>query len=633
LTENKKSKINESVVIGGMSKLAAASEKKLKSGFVGSALGTHSNDKKLVSNCFVASVLGRRSKLGGWLNKVRFFVSEQFEDSMLLNLFKRFMAFFIGCRMRFYGAFFASFSIFSALIYFFDLIFIPSNAPSVSTVIFSFVLLLASLPMLLSGKTLSSRLTESRAGHFIVYDVLGISNEKMNIAPSKYGDAYNIAVFSGIAAGVLSYFIEPWKILGAILSFFVFSIIIAFPETGVIFVLALFPLLSSASAQFYLYALILFYCIGYVIKLIRGKRVLGFDLVDLSMLLFGIVIITLGAFGINPNSVSESLKILGLLIGAFFAGKLMRTRAWMSRCIAAVIVSGTISAMITVIGYSSSRAGFLILSDFVQRNSFFDSSRILVGYFIIAFALSLSCALNNKTKLSAASAVASVIILIAMMSMSSASGFLGLLVMILTFFIIRSPKNIPSIIILALVSCCVIMYTNGSWIQGIKESFDVSSTGAYSLLQNWAGAMDLSLASALIGIGFGGFSEFYPLYAVSGFESRETAGALWLRLLSELGIVGLAAFAFVVFACLRCGFRHLLFENKSRRGFIAALFAAFIGMLVQSLFCDIISDHSFFYIFLCLMTIMCAGVKNEIKEKEKQSTLKINTDVSASIDL
>ena len=166
------------------------------------------------------------------------------------------------------------------------------------------------------------------------------------------------------------------------------------------------------------------------------------------------------------------------------------------------------------------------------------------------------------------------------------------------------------------------------------SSFYTTSSGVYSMMKIWQGSMQLIVASMFCGVGQGGFKELYPIYSVTGFETAANPNALWLRLLCDVGIIGLMLFALVIFFIIQNCFEYLATsEKKEFRTFIVAGFAALIGLLVQSLFCDLFSNAFFLYAFWCLITVLCAAIRTERREVQKYVGFGDNNEVAASIEL
>ena len=630
MTENKRKKNNGSAILRGINKFALWIERKIKSGFVGKILGSYTKENQALSKSFTASVLNRRTKCGDFLTKIRFAVSDQFEDSKILFMLRKFVGFFLGCRLRFYGTLFMTFGVYVGLIYFLKYFFFPTEVPSLSFLVTAVVLMVSAVPLLLSRQTFASKLITSRSGHFIVFDVLGISEEKMSVPYSRYSEVYNIAIFSGIVFGTLSYFVHPLYILSALGAVIGAALILSHPEVGVLAAVTLLPFLSQEKNQNMLNVIIILYCFGYLVKLIRGKRILNFEIIDLFMLFFAAIIVISGSVGAEL----KAGVLVVLVLGAFVAGNLMRTKLWQKRCAVAVVFSGTLSAMITVLSKVASFSDFLLLSDALNNIAFFDQRNILSAYLTVTLLLvcsGFSYSDNSKKKIILYSSA--LINIAAIVLLNTLSAWIGALIALLIFFFIKTKKTFTVIVSAGVASPCVLLYTYGFLPDRIKNVFDITSSGIYSTFKIWQGAMQLVIASAFGGVGIGGFDALYPQYAVAGFEWAESAGSLWLSILSKMGIIGLLLFIGVLFLYIQNCFEYMANGGSKENLFVVAGFAAVIGVTAMSMFCDLFVSQSFFYAFFCSITVVCAAIRSERTEEEKRRDVQINSEVSASVSL
>jgi len=631
LTEKPKKKNNGSAILRCINKLAFWIERKIKTGFVGNVLGSYTKEDQAMKKSFTASIVGRKSIIGALFEKIRFVIAEQFEESRLLSILRKFINFFLGCRLRFYGTFFMTFGAYIVLIYFFKKFFVANEEPRISYLITAIILIASSVPLLLSGQAFAHRVVSSKSGHFIAVDILGISEEKMNVPKSRYSDIYNIAIFAGIACGTLSYFIDPLYIIGTIFSIFAVAVIISRPEIGVLGAVAFLPYLSGNGNTDFLSIIIILYSVGYFIKLICGKRVLNFEIIDLVILFFAIILTLSGASYIGDVGASRTTLVI-FVVGAFVAGNLMRTKIWQLRCVVATILSGTVVSMIIILKETVNLAGYTEMAESINKTVFFDNGKILAGYLIVSLLFVLAEFFNRGgVKKSIVLLMATSMLIIAIILLGSVSAWIGASVAIILFFFIKTKKTLSALLISGVVLPCALTYTYEFLPERLRNIFDFTSTRIYSTLKIWQGSMQLVVASKFGGIGVSGFDYFYPIYSVNGFESAKTSGALWMRILTDVGLIGLIIFIFIAFLCIQNCFEYLSRSNGKGNSFIIASFAAFIGLFVQSLACDFFSNKAFFYAFWVFIAVICAAIRSERQEAEKNNGLYSNSEHTASV--
>ncbi len=638
MTDNRNGKRSAggSAVLRGISKIYLWFQRKLQGGLFGKILCGYTKENEALSNSLLNSVVGNRSKIGSFVRKFRFLIAEQFEGSRILKLWQRFIHFLAGCQLRFYGSFFMTFGVYIGLIYFFKRFFFTSDGiPSISYLITAAIMIICSVPLLFSGRTLASALKWSKTGNYIFSTVLGIPDEKMDVQPSRYGEIYNIAIFAGVVSGTLSFFVHPFYMIGAIGIFAAFALVITFPEIGVLIALGLLPILSAhALGRSVLMFVICIYSFGFFIKLIRGKRVLNFEIIDLVILFFGIC---LAFFGISPDiesSVPETIKLLIYLVGALVAGNLMRTKTWQKRSAYVTLAVSVFISMILVLQKICLYTGINI--PFISQDLiFFDGGELLAGYLTISLMFAYAGAFIGKgRKAKLAFLLTAAIIISAIVFLRSPFGMIGAFVASWVFFFIITDKSLSAAIFTGTAIAGVTVVSPKILPNALQSFLGINADSIYSIVKVWKGSLDLIVSSLPAGAGIGGFAELYPIFAVTGFESVRGAGSLWLNLACEIGMLGLIAFAAVLFVFMQNCFEYLsVTGGRSVRGLVSAGYAAIIGIFVQSLFYNMFSSGTFFYAFFCIITILSAAIRTGRKDIIKKNEFKANTETAASVDL
>ena len=118
MTEKPKKKNNGSAILRCINKLAFWIERKIKTGFVGNVLGSYTKEDQAMKKSFTASIVGRKSIIGALFEKIRFVIAEQFEESRLLSILRKFINFFLGCRLILRNVFYDVRSIYRIDIFF-----------------------------------------------------------------------------------------------------------------------------------------------------------------------------------------------------------------------------------------------------------------------------------------------------------------------------------------------------------------------------------------------------------------------------------------------------------------------------------------------------------------------------------
>ncbi len=635
--QKSKSKKSRSSIIGKLRRLTDRIYKAAACGFFGRIFSCYTHEQQAFSQSFAASVFGKSSRLASAGRKVRFAVADQFEESRLIHAWKQFMSYLSRCRMRLYGAFFLSFGIYTGLVYFFKNNILNTGKLSTSYVIFAVILSLASLPLLASKRTLAGSVLTSRVGYFIAISIFGIPIEKFKSEPARRSDSYNLAIICGIIAGMITYFINPWKILAGIGAFAALAVIISYPEAGVITAIATLPLCSMVGDNILL-IIVISYSLSYLLKLVRGKRVASFELIDLFTLFFGITVLLGGLVSASNHSGMMATHIITLIFGCFVAGNLMRTRQWQLRAMFALAASGyTISLIVIWQAIAESVQSFLgqELWKFSDGVPFFKNSSLLSTFLLLSFMVSIAFLSNAKLlKARYAAISSSIVTLTALMLTDSTIGFISVLICVVIYFVIVSRKTLTVLIFSALTALTALIIAPGDAIEKLVAIFGINAETVRAIVNIRSGCYEMISSSYFTGVGTAGFSEVYPMYAASGFEHATDSSSMWLGILSEHGIVGVLLISTVIFLTIQncCEYLKRPFCNKSKN-LVAAGLSALIGILVQALFADLWSDPSVFFLLWMLPIMLSSGIRGCRREMEKEHDLYVGNEFSASIDI
>ena len=642
MTESKKQHTGQSKkgssILNCLSKLSSWISKKAKNGLFGTIFGSYIKANEKMKTGLISSLVGKNSRLSGVIKKLRLTIADQFERSKVLKFLSRITRFFLTCKLRLYAAFFLVFGFYTGLVYFLKRFVILQPDVSVSLLTFACVAVIISIPLLFTNKNLAEALRTSKAGYFIVNDAFGIPEEKLDVVTTKHGRMYNLAIFMGVVAGTLTYFIDPAYILALLVILAVIALIVTFPEIGVITVISLLPLLSAKNFEFLLISAIALYVFGYFIKLIRGKRVINFEIIDLSVLFFVLLILANGSY---ISSSAEIAKMIGLLLGAFVAGKLVRRKIWQSRCLIAAIFSGTIMSMMIVwqkiIEITDDFFGLSLLIFEKGTLPFFNGNIRIISLFLI-----ICLILNFVILYSAKRTKQKTVIILNCLSLLGSLVLLGStffiicgLFALLVFFFIMSHNTLSVVLIgssVAAAGALIIPQSTKSQIASFV--FRDNITSFISTFKVWDGSIELLKASFFSGVGVGGFKELYPIYAIAGAEGVSDCGSLWIRMLCELGLPGVLILVLILFLFTQncCEYLKKPLGTVSKAS-VAAGMSCVLFLVVMSLTCDIFSDSCMYYVFWLLISVICAGIISDREEAEKNAGYTVNTEYAATVNV
>ncbi len=633
----RKNKKARSSIMSALQRLTDNIYKAATSGFFGRIFSSYTREQRAFRKSFVVMRFGRSSRLASAGRKVRFSIAEQFEESLLLQAWKRFMSYLSHCRMRLYGTFILSFGIYTGLTYFFKNYIINSGNASPSYLLFAVILSIVSIPFLASKRTLAMSVVTSRVGYFIAVSLFGIPIEQFRKDTPRRSESYNLAIVLGILAGMITYFIDPWLILIAIAAFAAVAIVISYPEAGVITAIAVLPLYSIIGDRF-LQTVVIAYSISYLLKLIRGKRVAAFELIDLFTLFFGLMVFLGGIISASVNAGIISGNIIILMFGCFVAGNLMRTRAWQLRALFTLTASGYVVSLMVIWQKTAESVGSFLgqeLWKFSNGVPFFKNSSLLSTFLLVSFMITLAFSRNATWRKAKCAAISSaVIILIALLLTDSTVGAIAVLIAMVVYFVIISRKAFTVLLFSGILTSTAVIIAPGKILQKIVTIFGINSETVRALGSIRRGCYGMISASYFTGVGTAGFSEVYPMYAVSGFELAADSSSMWLGIFSEQGIVGILLIFAVLFLTIQncCEYLKHPFCNGSK-ALVGAGLAALVGILVQGNFADLWSDPGVFFLFWMLLSMLSSGIRGCRRDMEKEHELYVENEFSASIDI
>ena len=619
MTEKQKTKDKptkkKSVIVGWLRKFKSAFYIKATVGFFGKKSASYEKVNKSLESSFAASVLGKRSKLGKAIEKSRFFIADQFENSISLYVWRKIMRFLVGCKIRLYGAFFASFGASVLVGYVVKRYVFFESGSDVWRIALSAALMLFAVPMIFTGKSLSEALGESLLGRFISQSALGISENKLKVSGVKHGNIYNFAVIAGVAVGVLSIFVDPVVLFAVPAITAVIAVVLFSPESGVVLTFIGLPFAAlSGNENLLLYSIALF-SLSYLIKLFRGKRIIKFEATDLFLLLFAFAMVC-GAVDSNADATKDVLVPLLVLFGSFTVGNLMRTKLWQKRFVFSYVFASSVIAAFAVFelifGSKWSFIGVL------GENGFLSAPQTAATFMLPALFLTVAFAVFAETvREKTASLLVALLIVTAVAATDSAFGYLIVIGTVVMFLIMK--RETVSVITVGIFAVPVAL-TLLPWsvARTLGRAFDLSSVLNHSASKIFQGTFSMTLRFWFSGMGYGNFSVIYPYFAAVGFEQAERLPSTLLLMFERYGIVGLllifAAFALFFVNCF--GFLKISHGNRFQT-IVAAGVSSMICLLLKSAFFNTVGASETLFIIFCVFYMTCAAIRNGRHDIEK----------------
>ena len=467
----------------------------------------------------------------------------------------------------------------------------------------------AAIPLSFSKRSLISSVSSARMIGPIFREAFGIDTEKKArdvsgaTVPKKYS---GLSLIFGIVAGTLTVVVSPAAFLNFIVFSFTFLFIMSIPEAGVISIIASMPLtVSIESGKSICFILIFMTVIGYLGKLIRGKRTFSVDLLDISVLTLFVLILT-SCFGIASSYVTASETVIFMIV-YFLSVNLIRNRVWQKRMARALVFSWIVIVSFGVLVPVLNNTPFV--SDILSISVVSDSAFIFGNpsesvYFLlpaIPFILTSAHDTGEKKTKYLLLTFAAVIFMCTVLG-GNAMPFVPMCVGLAVYALCLNPMAVFAALPIGLV--CFTL--NGIRIPFISDALAASVSYANGVMfenKYVRGGVIRALAdNILTGIGMGDetFSKVYANYSYAGFEGATHTGGSFFGFLLGQGLIGTVVFVIVIVLFLRECFGFIRYTKDNRendRRYVAAALSG-ICMICTAAFADNVFNNTEMYVYL-----------------------------------
>lgn len=617
----------------------------LQSGFFGRIFSSYSSSQKALDNSYMRDHVVGSSDVSEYARKLRGSLSGKFESSFFLWLSHKLRKGFVSTPLKIYGNYFLSFGLYSTFAYFVSKFtdFLP--AASSDLVWFGAVVILVSVPMLLSKESLSEAFGKSKIMSSLFGTAFGFRKESFEVSAQPSRLKANLAIILGTLSGFLTFFVDPLNIVTAMLSVIVVMLIISTPEIGILLSLFLLPFFSFApSPSIALTAFVGITAVSTLMKLIRGKRILRFEILDVAVILFMGAMLLSGAVSVGGRvSLNEALLCAALMLIYFLLANMMRTEAWVRKCIIALVSSATVVSFVGIFEYMF---GELDVQSFDveyfvdikgRAVSLFDNANVLGFYIVMIFPFALDLIFRSKTlRTRAASVIAALSMVFCVIFTWSRGAWVALLISAVIYMLIASRKTLKTIFTL----CFAIPFLPFVLPQNILNRFmsigDMSDSSTFYRVYTWRGTVKAAVDNFWSGVGYGNyaFEVVYPQYAYAGIEAAEHSHNLFLQILFGMGIGGLLLFILTLIVFSQKSLQHLKnCRDSNISGAVGASFAAFLAAMIVGAFDYIWYNYRIFFLFWAIIGLSCAAVRVADDKAARETVRAVNGSESAQIDI
>ena len=409
--------------------------------------------------------------------------------------------------------------------------------------------------------------------------------------------------------------------------------------------LFLLPFLSlTAYPSLALAGIVFITFIGYFFKLLRGKRLFKFELIDATILLFAVILLFSGIFSAGGvGSLTAAIMSVILMLGYFLVVNLMRTAKWIKRCVSSLVLSSIIVAVIGVFEYLF---GELNLS-WLDRNYFpnikgrvvslFENSNVLGTYLIMVFPLALFLFVRQtKSGYKKFLFLGCVALLACNILTWSRGAWLAMLISCSVFFLIYSKKTFRFLVVFGLAIPLLPTILPDNVVTRFLSIGDLADTSTMYRVYTWKGTLSAIKEHLFEGVGYGteAYQSVYPSYAYTGMEGAEHSHSLFLQVLFAMGICGLIVLIAVLLFSFQQSSEFIRYEkNEESRLMVAAALSSLIAAIVMGLVDYIWYNYRVFFLFWIILALACSYIRVQKEEERRKRTEHDTIDSShASID-
>ena len=643
--KSEKSTASLSLVLFLLDKLSNAIYHALCNGFFGKLFTAYSKEQESFENGFLKNHF-ISTKFKVFFRKIRQYISKSFENSWFLNKTKSTSRSWLSVPLKSYGKAIFFFGVYTVLVYLIRLVIPSLNRSDVGYVLTGLAACIVALPTFRSKESLARALDSGVLTNMLCSDFFGYRKECFELPRKPSRAKNNILIFIGMIFGMLTLFVHPLLLLVFLLLILAFIIILNTPEIGVLLSLFFIPFLSFFDIPATILGIVVMLtAISYFIKLIRGKRLLQIELMDLSVFLFFLLLFFSGTITVGgKQGFEEVLLSCCLMLGYFLTVNLMRTELWLKRCVLALVSSGTIVAVWGIIQYffAAVHVDAWVDEEYFpdisgRAVSFFDNPNVLASYLVLILPFVLLMFLFAKRGREKTLYFISLISVLACVVLTWSRGaWLAVIACLLVFGLIYSKKTLRSIFLFALTIPFWTMFLPQSITKRFLSIGNLADSSTSYRYYTWKGSWSLIQEHFMGGIGYGttAYQEVYPQFAYAGMEAAEHSHSLFLQILIGLGIAGLLSFFCVLFLSAQMNFEYLKKSNNERaRILVIASMCSILGALVMGLFDFIWYNYRIFFLFWAILGLACACIRVGQAEENRHVYIESDETNTATMDL
>jgi putative inorganic carbon (HCO3(-)) transporter len=360
--------------------------------------------------------------------------------------------------------------------------------------------------------------------------------------------------------------------------------------------------------------------LSFILKLIGGKRVFRLELIDGAVLLLGVLyllggLVTRGGVA----SLRSGLTYSAFLCCYFLAASLLRSREWIRRMVGALTISCVLVALLGLLQYLLSDLGarYLDLSLFADLGgrvfSTMQNPNMLAEYLILLLPLLFALvAMPGRPLRSFGMLLATGVVVCCLILTWSRGAWLGALVGWLLLLLLMGHRSLSYLLLSALPVAAGLHYLPEKMLRRFGSIGSAADSSIRYRVYLWDGVGNMLRDHWFAGVGVGesAFCEVYSQYALPGIATAMHSHNLYLQLLCELGVSGLAVFVtvMVLFVCYALSYVTGRGDRAGRMT-VLGLLCGIVSLLLMGMTDHIFYNYRIFLLFWLVVGIAVAQIR------------------------
>ncbi len=571
------------------------------------------SEQSLSGKSGLVHVSRKKSAISDIILKFRLSFARSFENSILLKFAKNTYRNFLALPLRAIAVFMLTYGIILILTSAitknnFDI----TLSLSSENFYIGIVILATSIIMLPTKKTLSSCIKKSKLLSGFSLNDIYTSGSTEDTSELK---GYSSAFFFGVICAAASLVVSPADVLLLIVSAICTCAVFYKPETGIILLTALLPILSTG----YIIYIVFITFVSFMLKYLRGKRHLNTRGIDILVFLASVLMLFSGIFTVgNTSGILHAVKLIFCFIVATLTTNLIRSSRTSLKCISMLISSAFSVALFNIVFFilQYTKISYEIAQHFSVTqilgilNIF--SGKDELGIFSasmlpLIFSLVLNAEKDKKLRHILLFAMMFICVIISGSGVAFSVSIFSLIIVLAFKKPVYTTLVVPYLVFIRLLNSLpslILNIFNVHFPADIMSDKQIIPQSTLELLSDYgvfgAGLGEENISSLLFGD-----------FASSVSRQSTSAGNMLYQILLTLGIFGLLFVILFIISFLSVPFRYIRsdeYKDKNIQTVCVGLFSAGISFITLSLLSYTASDTRLIMFFMLLMGLAYSSV-------------------------